>query len=138
MNWRYLCVYVCVCAHALLHSVCLLRFQKMVGQLSLLNMACAAKARQRSVTLTRASREEVLHFSILGGLERNHGIFIAKVQPGTKAAEAGLKRGDQVRLHIRSAFPSLFLYCNCKPAMICDLRLKISSGRCPTTLNQQW
>lgn len=74
----------------------------MMGQLSLLNMACAAKARVRTITLTRATREEMLHFSILGGLERNHGIFVTKVQPGSKAAEAGLKRGDQVRFCIHS------------------------------------
>ncbi|BFZ03443.1 hypothetical protein BsWGS_06482 [Bradybaena similaris] len=84
------------------HFECLLEresendFEKMMGQLSLLSMACTAKARLRTVTLTRATREEMLHFSILGGLERNHGIFITKVQPGSKAAEAGLKRGDQI------------------------------------------
>ncbi|BFZ17836.1 hypothetical protein BsWGS_20875 [Bradybaena similaris] len=78
------------------HFECLLEREKMMGQLSLLNMACAAKARVRTVTLTRATREEMLNFSILGGLERNHGIFVTKVQPGSKAAEAGLKRGDQI------------------------------------------
>uniref|UniRef100_A0A2C9LIN6 Rap guanine nucleotide exchange factor 2 n=1 Tax=Biomphalaria glabrata TaxID=6526 RepID=A0A2C9LIN6_BIOGL len=79
------------------HFECLLeREKKMMGQLSLLNMACAAKARLRTVTLTRATREEMLHFSILGGLERGFGIFVTKVTPGSKAAEAGLKRGDQI------------------------------------------
>jgi Rap guanine nucleotide exchange factor 2 len=68
----------------------------MTGQLRLLNIACGAKARNRSVTLTRATREEVLHFSVLGGLERGCGIFISKVEKGSKAYEAGLKRGDQV------------------------------------------
>lgn len=68
----------------------------MMGQLSLLNMACAAKARLRTLTLTRATREEMLCFSILGGLERGHGIYVTKVTPDSKAAEAGLKRGDQV------------------------------------------
>ena len=70
--------------------------QGMTGQLRLLNIACGAKARNRSVTLTRATREEVLHFSVLGGLERGCGIFISKVEKGSKAYEAGLKRGDQV------------------------------------------
>ena len=70
----------------------------MSGQLRLLNIACGAKARNRSVTLTRATREEVLHFSVLGGLERGCGIFISKVEKGSKAYEAGLKRGDQVRI----------------------------------------
>lgn len=53
--------------------------EKMTGQLRLLNIACAAKARARCVTLARPSRDEVLHFSILGGYERGFGIFISKV-----------------------------------------------------------
>ncbi|KAL5018416.1 hypothetical protein ScPMuIL_004138 [Solemya velum] len=74
----------------------LLESQKMLGQCRLLNIACAAKARSRVVTLTRATREEILHFSLLGGQERNCGIFISKVEKGSKAYEAGLKRGDQI------------------------------------------
>ena len=70
--------------------------QQMGGQLRLLNIACAAKARARTVVLARATRDEVLHFKILGGLERSCGIFISKVEKGSKAHEAGLKRGDQV------------------------------------------
>ena len=70
--------------------------QHMGGQLRLLNIACAAKARVRTVVVTRATRQEILHFSVLGGLERGCGIFISKVEPGSKAQEAGLKRGDQV------------------------------------------
>ncbi|XP_048763340.1 rap guanine nucleotide exchange factor 2-like isoform X8 [Ostrea edulis] len=69
---------------------------EMMGQLRLLNIACAAKARPRNITLTRATREEVLHFSVLGGQERGCGIFISKVEKGSKAYEAGLKRGDQI------------------------------------------
>ena len=49
-----------------------------------------------SVTLTRPSRDEPLQFSILGGFERGFGIFISRVERGTKAEEIGLKRGDQV------------------------------------------
>ncbi|XP_071130719.1 rap guanine nucleotide exchange factor 6-like isoform X27 [Mytilus edulis] len=74
----------------------MLETQGMTGQLRLLNIACGAKARTRSVTLTRATREEVLHFSVLGGLERGCGIFISKVEKASKAYEAGLKRGDQI------------------------------------------
>lgn len=76
--------------------------QRMGGQLRLLNIACAAKARPRTVVLTRATRDEILHFSVLGGLERGCGIFISKVERASKAHEAGLKRGDQVRLQIIS------------------------------------
>ncbi|XP_064594655.1 rap guanine nucleotide exchange factor 6-like isoform X3 [Liolophura sinensis] len=74
----------------------LLEGERMGGQLRLLNIACAAKARPRTVTLTRATREEIMHFSILGGLERGCGIFVTKVERGSKAYEAGLKRGDQI------------------------------------------
>ena len=69
--------------------------EKMQEQ-KLLNIACAAKARTRNVTLARPSRDEVLHFSILGGYERNFGIFISKVDKRSKAEDVGLKRGDQI------------------------------------------
>lgn len=70
--------------------------EKMMGQLRLLNIACAAKARKRNVVLARPSRDEVLNFQILGGYERNFGIFISKVDKKSKAEEVGLKRGDQI------------------------------------------
>ena len=46
--------------------------------------------------MTRPSRDEPLQFAILGGFERGFGIFISRVERGTKAEEIGLKRGDQV------------------------------------------
>lgn len=70
--------------------------EKMMGQLRLLNIACAAKARKRNVILTRPSRDEVLNFQILGGYERHFGIFISKVDKKSKAEDVGLKRGDQI------------------------------------------
>lgn len=63
----------------------------------LLNIACAAKAKWRQITLQKASRESPLYFDVLGGSERGFGIFVESVKEGSKAAEAGLKRGDQVR-----------------------------------------
>ncbi|XP_054481228.1 LOW QUALITY PROTEIN: rap guanine nucleotide exchange factor 6 [Anoplopoma fimbria] len=69
---------------------------KMKGHLRLLNIACAAKAKWRQITLQKASREAPLYFSVQGGSERGFGIFIESVEPGSKAAEAGLKRGDQI------------------------------------------
>ena len=91
------------------------------GKLRLLIFACAEKAKQRTVILTRPSKEEPLHFTLMGGHERGmpchlfspvclhfgyikknsrqiagFGIFVEKVEQGTKAAEIGLKRGDQV------------------------------------------
>ncbi|XP_061895879.1 rap guanine nucleotide exchange factor 2 isoform X1 [Entelurus aequoreus] len=70
--------------------------EKMCGHLRLLNIACAAKAKPRLVTLTKSSREAALAFSLLGGQEKGFRIFIDAVEPGSKAAEAGLKRGDQI------------------------------------------
>ncbi|CAA9998648.1 unnamed protein product, partial [Nesidiocoris tenuis] len=70
--------------------------ERMVGQLGLLNIACAAKARPRCITLARPSRDDILTFSILGGYERGFGIFISKVEKGCKAEEVGLKRADQI------------------------------------------
>uniref|UniRef100_A0A0P6DK24 Rap guanine nucleotide exchange factor n=1 Tax=Daphnia magna TaxID=35525 RepID=A0A0P6DK24_9CRUS len=75
---------------------CLLEQSKMQSHLRMLDFASAAKARSRTVTLTRPSRDEILHFSILGGFERGFGIFVAKVEKGSKAEEVGLKRGDQI------------------------------------------
>ncbi|XP_032885165.1 rap guanine nucleotide exchange factor 6 isoform X4 [Amblyraja radiata] len=69
---------------------------KMKGHLRLLNIACAAKAKWRQITLLKPSRESPLYFSLLGGSERGFGIFVETVDPCSKAAEAGLKRGDQI------------------------------------------
>lgn len=68
----------------------------MNGHLRLLNIACAAKAKWRQVVLQKASRESPLHFSLSGGSEKGFGIFVESVEPSSKAADAGLKRGDQV------------------------------------------
>nr|XP_033782847.1 rap guanine nucleotide exchange factor 6 isoform X2 [Geotrypetes seraphini] len=69
---------------------------KMKGHLRLLNIACAAKAKWRQITLLKPSRDSPLHFSFLGGSDKGFGIFVESVETGTKAAEAGFKRGDQI------------------------------------------
>ncbi|XP_053156737.1 rap guanine nucleotide exchange factor 6 isoform X11 [Hemicordylus capensis] len=69
---------------------------KMKGHLRLLNIACAAKAKWRQITLQKPSRDSPLFFSLLGGSEKSFGIFVETVESGSKASEAGLKRGDQV------------------------------------------
>ncbi|XP_021180646.2 rap guanine nucleotide exchange factor 6 isoform X2 [Fundulus heteroclitus] len=73
-----------------------LEASKMKGHLRLLNIACAAKAKWRQITLQKASRESQLYFSVQGGSERGFGVFVESVEEGSKAAEAGLKRGDQI------------------------------------------
>ncbi|XP_064418087.1 rap guanine nucleotide exchange factor 2 isoform X7 [Latimeria chalumnae] len=70
--------------------------EKMMGHLRLLNIACAAKAKRRLITLTKPSREAPLPFILLGGSEKGLGIFVDSVESGSKAAETGLKRGDRI------------------------------------------
>uniref|UniRef100_A0A8C7WLB3 Rap guanine nucleotide exchange factor (GEF) 6 n=1 Tax=Oncorhynchus mykiss TaxID=8022 RepID=A0A8C7WLB3_ONCMY len=82
----------------------LLETTKMKGHLRLLNIACAAKAKWRQITLQKPSRESPLYFSLHGGSERGFGIFVESVEESSKAAEAGLKRGDQVREVLTIAF----------------------------------
>lgn len=71
--------------------------KSMQGHLHLLHIACAAKARTRSVTLARSSRDEDLHFTIIGGYENGgYGIFILRVDKKSKPEDKGLKRGDKI------------------------------------------
>uniref|UniRef100_A0A671M4X5 Rap guanine nucleotide exchange factor 2 n=1 Tax=Sinocyclocheilus anshuiensis TaxID=1608454 RepID=A0A671M4X5_9TELE len=70
--------------------------EKMTGQLRLLNIACAAKAKPRVITINRLAREMPLPFTLIGGAERGTRLFISSVEFGSKAEEAGLKRGDQI------------------------------------------
>ena len=65
----------------------------------LLNLACFTRASVRTITLTRSTRDDVLNFNILGGSDTvtHNGIFVSKVECHSKAYEAGLRRGDQVR-----------------------------------------
>lgn len=68
----------------------------MQGQLRMLNFACAAKARPRTVIITRPSRDEALEFRLTGGHQNRFGIFIETVSKGSVAAKKGIKRGDQI------------------------------------------
>lgn len=79
-----------------------LESKNMHEQLHLLHIACAAKARTRVITLARSSRDEDLHFNIIGGRQKGQKgqkgdlIFISSVDKQTKAEDVGLKRGDQI------------------------------------------
>ncbi len=66
----------------------------------LINLACFTKASIRNVTITRSTRDDVLNFNILGGSDTlaNNGIYVSKVEKNSKAYEAGLRRGDQVKI----------------------------------------
>lgn len=102
----------------------------MRGHLRLLNIACAAKAKWRQITLQKATRESPLYFSVQGGSERGFGIFVESVEEGSKAAETGLKRGDQVRgsvmfvvssFRIVAHFASNVLCCGLRPVVTPNL-----------------
>ena len=51
-------------------------------------------------------RDEPLQFTLMGGHEKGFGIFIDKVEKGTKAAEIGLKRG---KLYIFLIYEFIYL-----------------------------
>lgn len=68
----------------------------MLEELKLLHVAHTHKARTRTITLTRSSRDESLHFKIIGGYEKGGGIFIFEVDKNSKACDMGLRRGDQI------------------------------------------
>lgn len=87
----------------------------MKGHLRLLNIACAAKAKWRQITLQKASRDSPLYFSLLGGSEKGFGIFVETVETGSKAAEVGLKRGDQVMFHKNIHESNVILTILCRP-----------------------
>ena len=75
----------------------MLERENMTNHQSLLNIACSVKSRPRLVTYTRSTRDDVLQFSVLGGVEnRTQGIFIAKVDTDSQAERIGLKRGDEL------------------------------------------
>ena len=52
----------------------------MAGQLRLLQIACSAKSRSRSMTLTRPSRDDPLPFNIMGGADNGYGIYVSHVK----------------------------------------------------------
>ena len=68
----------------------------MLGQCRMLNFACTAKARPRTIMLNRSSREEELEFTITGGFNMGFGIFIESVVKHSTASKKGLMRGDQI------------------------------------------
>ncbi|KAG5670991.1 hypothetical protein PVAND_001216 [Polypedilum vanderplanki] len=68
----------------------------MLEELKLLHVAHTHKARTRTITLTRSSRDENLHFKIIGGYEKGGGIFIFEIDKNSKASDMGLRRGDQI------------------------------------------
>ena len=63
-----------------------------------INLACFTKASVRTITITRSTRDDILHFNIIGGSDTlaNNGVFVSKVERNSKAYEVGLRRGDQV------------------------------------------
>uniref|UniRef100_A0A915JFS8 Uncharacterized protein n=1 Tax=Romanomermis culicivorax TaxID=13658 RepID=A0A915JFS8_ROMCU len=76
--------------------------ENMINHQQLLNIACSVKSRARVIVYTRSNRDEMLHFSILGGSatlsdpNSSHGIFISNVENNSQAQKNGLKRGDQI------------------------------------------
>jgi hypothetical protein len=69
------------------------------GQLRLLQIACSTKSRPRTVTLSRASREDALPFNIMGGSDNGYGIFVSYVDDTGKkevGVASGIRVGDEI------------------------------------------
>lgn len=63
----------------------------------MLHTALDVKPHQRTIILTRSTREESLNFSILGGQDMGgFGVYVCDVKKGSRAEELGLRRGDQI------------------------------------------
>ena len=69
----------------------------LLTQLRLLHIGLSTKAKIRHINLTRNNRQDdLLYFTILGGYERGYGIFVSKVDAGSKIEQLGLRKGDQI------------------------------------------
>uniref|UniRef100_A0A0N4Z7T1 Rap guanine nucleotide exchange factor 2 n=1 Tax=Parastrongyloides trichosuri TaxID=131310 RepID=A0A0N4Z7T1_PARTI len=66
------------------------------SQLALLNIACSVKSKIRTITLTRSNRDQELCFSLIGGKETNHKIFVADISQSIESENIGLRRGDEI------------------------------------------
>jgi len=69
----------------------------LLTQLRLLHIGLSTKAKVRHINFTRNNRQDdLLNFTILGGYERGYGIFVSKVENGSKIEQLGLRKGDQI------------------------------------------
>ncbi|CEF59374.1 Dizzy [Strongyloides ratti] len=66
------------------------------SQLALLNIACSIKSKIRTVILTRSNRDQELCFSLIGGKEINHKLFIADISNNCDSQTNELRRGDEI------------------------------------------
>ncbi|ODM94003.1 Rap guanine nucleotide exchange factor [Orchesella cincta] len=76
------------------HSLLEQTKELMSGQLRLLQIACSAKSRTRTITLTRASREDPLPFNIMGGADNGYGVFVSSTEE--RADTLGMRVGDEL------------------------------------------
>ena len=69
----------------------------MLNELDLLTSTCARLSKTRVIALNKKSRDESLQFELIGENNRPSAVFVNNVEESSKAHEAGLGRGDQVR-----------------------------------------
>ena len=75
-----------------------------------LHAARSAHSKPRTIVVSRTHRDELLFFSVLGGLDKGGGVFVAEIDLDSKPYEAGLRRGDQVSLFLPPSPYQVSLY----------------------------
>ena len=73
-----------------------LQRENMTNELRMITIAISTKSKPREITLARSKRSEQLPFEIKCGWDKGYGIYISKVDNGSKAHELGLRKGDQI------------------------------------------
>lgn len=67
-----------------------------IGEKRILDEARIRNAKIRSINLDRDGVNAPLEFSVVGGWELSHPVFISEVTPGSKPDTSGLRKGDQI------------------------------------------
>ena len=70
--------------------------KNMPQQRDLLHLVCESRPRDREITMTRKTTEVDLWFEVKGGADKGYPLFISKVDGGSPADLAGLKKGDML------------------------------------------
>ena len=70
--------------------------KNMPQQRDLLHLVCESRPRDREIVMSRKTPETDLWFDVRGGRDKGYPLFISKVEPGSPAEHAGLKKGDML------------------------------------------
>ena len=70
--------------------------KNMPQQRDLLHLVCESRPRDREIIMVRRTVETDLWFDVRGGSDKGYPLFISKVESGSPAETAGLKKGDML------------------------------------------